>query len=892
MVDDDAEGEMPWKAMVNDGAHWKASSSSSSACQVHEPRWSLYQSHQLGKRGDEETFHGKAALLDESKYNSIRTTVDSLNSPDGSKIATGFCVVYSASKNTYFMLFERFHMRKAYEVFSLVGLWHETRSALLCSEDQQSQFAGKAKLLDSEQYGTTIAQAVDVLNYPYDQPDTEKCQRFTGDVGEAGICILFVESTRNYYIIYGDGREDDVAEKFNVKLQPVGSVATPATGMEPQDSHTSSLGGSQRLSTPSTLCRPARLSTLSCPSVSSKSPRPSLCSHSSLLSPTGSGPPLVPTPMSRSPSNFDVMKEKFRAMFAWGPRAAVAASSTQYDHKTFTPTYCRMLNSKYDVLRQIGSGAQGAAHLVKLIGAPCEEEAFFVAKETHDMTEAGVRDFLKEFERMRDLRHPNCLRVIEMFHYEARRQMFIIIEYARGGDLYHYMKTMIINEELLDESVIAKMMQQAMRGVAFLHAESIVHNDLKPENLLVMSEYAKGSAPRVVVADYGCATLDSSENGKIFFGDPRYMSPQAMESMMSYLEEQATIERSGPDVDVWAMGVTIYQFLGRGVLPFLYDEVTLKNLKGVFPKLKDALLGPDEVKFEFPEADGHDCQGATFSLEAQKLLKMMLHKDLSSRCKSAEIVDHPWFKIEPDGCPRNKSMEKLAAGIKFQATRNTVRQLLRNAIAAKLRYEHVDSCYKIFAKFDPDNSGSITKEEFLKAMEDRHAKGCHESRSRFSENAKEAFERADVDKNGSLEFNEFAAITLDWKALEGAVLEHHLMGVLDTFYEGIKEISIEQFSTRFQSVFGEIPQDELRRCIEKLDRDGDGIITLDELKHFVRMETRSFDCASFQPGIAEASTTSCEWILPVHSFGSSSEALSSRSLGVQPTLGQLSRSDS
>merc|ERR1712216_99849 len=224
------------------------------------------------------------------------------------------------------------------------------------------------------------------------------------------------------------------------------------------------------------------------------------------------------------------------------------------------------------------------------------------------------------------------------------------------------------------------------------------------------------------------------------FGDPRYLSPEAMKAMMKFVEtrDEDTIPSFGPEIDVWAMGVTIYEFLAKGDLPFLYEPCNIQELKAAFPRLKKGILDKEDVKF---------LEEALFSTADQDLLRSVLQKNPDLRATSAAAVNHEWF----DSAGETQISRGHRNSIRFDATRDTVRQVMRNQVAAKLRYEHVDHCFQVFSKFDPDNSGSLSLQEFTEAW-----RQISPASSTF---ASEAFTRADVDKNGVLEFNEFVAIT-------------------------------------------------------------------------------------------------------------------------------------
>lgn len=733
-----------------------------------DPKWAIEQTHQLCRKNQEEIFQDKARLLDESKHNSIRSAINFLNSPEGkAEVTEAFCIVYSKNKGSYFLVYQRLHQREAFQLFGIHEQWSVKQVVALCKEGEESRFEGRAILLDPDRSleFADIQEAITMLNYPYDADERI--------YGIPDICVVWIHGLSEYYVVYREGHEATVRNDLGIAL--------PSQCDDEEQFTASRSSRSERERVPSAFAQ-------SMDTMASK------------------------------------VNKMFRFLVGCDPKEESSKPTRSFDPKLMASSFERKLCSKYEVLEQIGSGAQGTAHLVKKKNTMSDEE-LFVAKETHDMSEAGVAGFMKEFERMCALRHPNCLRVFELFHCPAKNQLFIITDYAKGGDLYHYMNVMMQHEDVLSEDVVARMMQQAMRGVAYLHAENFVHNDLKPDNLLVMEAYEKGAAPRLVVADYGCATLMSSGTDKIFYGDPRYMSPEAMRAMMAFYEKDIMGEKSGPNVDVWAMGVTIYQFLGKGVLPFLYDKCALQDLKGQFPKLRTALLNSTPVEFKVGSGDS-DSTDSGFSKEAQDLIRKLLEKNQQKRCTIAEVLDDPWFA---NAKCRELSRE-LSDQIRFHATRDGLRQILRNAVASKLRYNHVEHCFKIFSKFDPDNSGSISKEEFRKAWK------AYDSSS-STKMADEYFDRADVDKNESLEFNEFAAITLDWSKLDGDVLDQHLTDLFDIMKEGEREqLDIATFKRLFGGILGTVGEKEMQACIQEIDQDGDGFITVEELKGFVRKD--------------------------------------------------------
>ena len=92
-------------------------------------------------------------------------------------------------------------------------------------------------------------------------------------------------------------------------------------------------------------------------------------------------------------------------------------------------------------------------------------------------------------------------------------------------------------------------------AVGYLHSKSIMHRDLKLENILV------GEDGYLKIIDYGLAKLlNGTQLAKTFCGTPEYLDPEM-------------VENKGHDfsVDWWALGILIYELM-IGVTPFYNRE--------------------------------------------------------------------------------------------------------------------------------------------------------------------------------------------------------------------------------------------------------------------------------------------------------------------------------
>jgi tRNA A-37 threonylcarbamoyl transferase component Bud32 len=167
--------------------------------------------------------------------------------------------------------------------------------------------------------------------------------------------------------------------------------------------------------------------------------------------------------------------------------------------------------------------------------------------------------FLAEAEAIAAVKHPNVVHVYEFG--EASGQPYISLEYLSG---YTLQKRLAEIDRTIDTSLatlrsVTKMVTQITRGVAAAHALGIIHRDLKPGNIL----FDDADTPKV--ADFGIAKRDGGSEVTatgIVMGTPAYMSPEQAKGENKFV---------GPQADVWALGVILYESL-TGRRPFISDN--------------------------------------------------------------------------------------------------------------------------------------------------------------------------------------------------------------------------------------------------------------------------------------------------------------------------------
>jgi len=102
-----------------------------------------------------------------------------------------------------------------------------------------------------------------------------------------------------------------------------------------------------------------------------------------------------------------------------------------------------------------------------------------------------VERVAREIHILKVLRHPGVIQLYEIV--ETEKELYLIMEYARGGELFEY----IVSHKRVREKEAARFMHQIISGIEYLHKLGICHRDLKPENLL-MDDYNN-----IKIVDFG-----------------------------------------------------------------------------------------------------------------------------------------------------------------------------------------------------------------------------------------------------------------------------------------------------------------------------------------------------------------------------------------------------
>jgi len=239
---------------------------------------------------------------------------------------------------------------------------------------------------------------------------------------------------------------------------------------------------------------------------------------------------------------------------------------------------------------------------------------------------------------MSSLTHPHIVPLIDFF--EEKDCYFLVMELMSGGDLFDRVgKKKTYSEE--DARDLAVKMLKAM---SYCHSHKVAHCDMKPKNLLLMSE---DNHSYIKLADFGFAARCHTEKCLTKqCGTPFFVSPEIL--MRQPYDQQS---------DMWSVGCIIFLLLS-GNLPFMG-----RSQKELFRKIVSG-------KFEFKEADWSDV-----SPDAKDLVQKLLVLDPDERFTSSQALRHKWMKASGDRLSRI-TLQGTSQRLKTFNARNKLRSAM------------------------------------------------------------------------------------------------------------------------------------------------------------------------------------------------------------------------
>ena len=231
-----------------------------------------------------------------------------------------------------------------------------------------------------------------------------------------------------------------------------------------------------------------------------------------------------------------------------------------------------MIGDRYEIISQIGTG--GMAYVYKAIDRKLNRYvAIKVLKAEFRKDATFTNKFQTEAQAAAALSHPNVVNVYDVG--EDRGVQYIVMELVEGITLKEYIQ----KKGRLTPKEVISIAVQVCSGIEMAHNHSIVHRDIKPQNIMISKE------GKVKVTDFGIAKATSSNT----------ISTNAMGSVHYTSPEQARGGFSNAKSDIYSLGISMYEMI-TGQLPFDGDSTVAVALK----HLQEEITPPSELVADIP----------------------------------------------------------------------------------------------------------------------------------------------------------------------------------------------------------------------------------------------------------------------------------------------------
>ena len=271
----------------------------------------------------------------------------------------------------------------------------------------------------------------------------------------------------------------------------------------------------------------------------------------------------------------------------------------------------KRIDGRYEIIEIIGVG--GMAVVYKAFdNIDHRIVAVKILKDEFLANEDFRRRFKNESKAIAVLSHPNIVKVFDVSY--GNMIQYIVMEYVEGISLKEYIE----QQGRINPREAIYYVTQILRALQHAHDKGIVHRDIKPQNIMLISDGT------IKVTDFGIARFSRSET--------RTMTDGAIGSVHYISPEQAKGSHTDAKTDLYSVGVMLYEML-TGTLPFQSDNAVSVALM----QLQNDPVKPREINPDIP-------------VGLEQIIIRAMQKNQSDRYQSASEIlrDIEEYKRNPN----------------------------------------------------------------------------------------------------------------------------------------------------------------------------------------------------------------------------------------------------
>ena len=471
-------------------------------------------------------------------------------------------------------------------------------------------------------------------------------------------------------------------------------------------------------------------------------------------------------------------------------------SQGYFDGKIDIKDYIQKLDTdsleSYQKLERIGKGSYGSVYKVQNKNTNIIRAMKIIPKNYQKDNE----EIMREINILKNLDHPNVMKIYEFL--EDEKNYYLIQEFCDEGDL----ESVLDKKKIFCEFLVKFIMYQVFLAINYLHANNIVHQDIKKKNVSIIkyNQEKKENAINQIKTNSSIKKLKRMNTEKIIYSNPiqnkddifiiinedkeiqEELSKTKLIKNLSKKAKEYLYELSKRSIKVIDFGEAIFmpqkkKFINdiAGTINYLSPEL-LKGqmikeldewacgvlmyylLSGKFPfdgKTEDEIFNNIETQklnLDIPELKN-------ISVDCKDLISKLLERDVTKRLSANKALEHNFFKTGikmkkiVGGMEKKQTEQVLNDWIKLQKGRGSNAGLFKKAVLAYMAFNFVEKeeekkMKNLFYKMSGGNKNFlITKENFansIKQVSDNYT----------DEEINELFDKLDDNKSGIIEYEE------------------------------------------------------------------------------------------------------------------------------------------